>query len=480
VSLLSVQRSSIGLVFSRTGSIVLEFAAIALAGRELGPDILGAFFLFVAVIQVATLATRFGLGVATSKRISERTDRFKFFTASITLRLALMFISCLFLLAFRETVTGYLNDELFFPYLFIGLLLLVLRDTVNSGLKGEGKVGRMGSVTASEKLVRLALWAGIIAAGGGLTGLVVGYLGGLVASVAIGKYFTTLRLSVPEYHHFVSLYTFAKFSWIGSVRGSAWEWTDVLVLGMFVEPYLIGIYEIAWRISKVFLVVSSAVGEALFPRVSELSTENNLHRISKLVNKGSVYAGLLAIPGVAGSIFLGQSVLQFFGTGAATGGMVLTLLISAQLLSSYDSVFGSTLDAMNRPDLLFRISLFALVSNVVLNLALVSTIGWRGAAVATLVTGAVTAGGSVYFTSCLVSVDIPIRPILSQAFAASAMYGFLQMLGPMVGQSGVVRLLWLVSTGGVAYVVVLVAVDGNIRKSARRAVVDRHWSQLFG
>jgi len=313
-----------------------------------------------------------------------------------------------------------------------------------------------------------------------LTGLVVGYLGGLVASVAIGKYFTTLRLSVPEYHHFVSLYTFAKFSWIGSVRGSAWEWTDVLVLGMFVEPYLIGIYEIAWRISKVFLVVSSAVGEALFPRVSELSTENNLHRISKLVNKGSVYAGLLAIPGVAGSIFLGQSVLQFFGTGAATGGMVLTLLISAQLLSSYDSVFGSTLDAMNRPDLLFRISLFALVSNVVLNLALVSTIGWRGAAVATLVTGAVTAGGSVYFTSCLVSVDIPIRPILSQAFAASAMYGFLQMLGPMVGQSGVVRLLWLVSTGGVAYVVVLVAVDGNIRKSARRAVVDRHWSQLFG
>ena len=84
---MSIARSSVGWFTANTISAVVAFFAIIYFSRELGPKILGIYFLFSSILNVLNLFTNVGLQAATTKRISEKESASEFFTASLIIRL---------------------------------------------------------------------------------------------------------------------------------------------------------------------------------------------------------------------------------------------------------------------------------------------------------------------------------------------------------------------------------------------------------
>jgi len=84
---------------------------------------------------------------------------------------------------------------------------------------------------------------------------------------------------------------------------------------------------------------------------------------------------------------LGDKLLYFFyGAEFADGYFALILLLIVQVISIFQYLFSTYLNALDRVKFTFKVTLIAAAANVVLNFILIPIIGVAGAAAATLVT----------------------------------------------------------------------------------------------
>jgi O-antigen/teichoic acid export membrane protein len=134
--------------------------------------------------------------------------------------------------------------------------------------------------------------------------------------MVIGAYVVFRRLpalSRPAGRHFEELIEFAKYSWLGDIRGQMFTYMDVIVLGFFVSQTLIGIYSVAWNVSQFLTIFSNSITTTLFPEMSRLSTQEDPSAISGLIETSLAYSGLFLIPGLFGGILLSEEILRIYG-----------------------------------------------------------------------------------------------------------------------------------------------------------------------
>lgn len=336
----NILQSSLGTFATRIGlSIAIFLGVFYLAAAE-GPVVLGMYSLFVAVIRVLDILTNIGFAEAAGKRISESTkrdefftamfsvrgtERDEFFTAALLVRLFLFAPVVLVVFVFRGAIASYVGGEMVVLFLVIGVFGYLVRRTLEAGLVGEKKVARAGAVKFVFAVGQLGSWLVLIPLGYGLFGVFLGYVIGQVLGVFVGLFFLTLRPKKPSIERFRSLFRFAKYGWIGPVTTESWVWTDTLVLGFFVVPALVGVYELSWQITGVLFLLASAISSTVFATVSDLSTKGEVDRITDLLERSLVYTGIIAIPGLVGGIIFAEPILAMFGEEYRIGAVGLSL-----------------------------------------------------------------------------------------------------------------------------------------------------------
>ena len=464
-------RSSLGTFATRIGMSVGIFLGVFYLAAAAGAAVLGTYSLFVAVIRVLDFLTNIGVNEATQKRISEGTDRGAFFTAGLFVRVALFVPFACLVLVFRGPVAAYVGHEAVIPFLLVGSFSYLLRQALEAGLIGEKKVARAGVLPFVYATGQLVAWVVLVSLGYGLVGVLAGYVIGQLLAIGAGLVLHTLALERPARRHFRSLYDFAKYSWVGTVTTEAWVWTDTLVLGVFVAPALIGVYELGWRITGVLFLLSSAISRTLFATISDLAAQGDVDRVVELLERSLVYTGVLAIPGLVGGVILAEPLLAMFGDEYRVGAVVVTVLIFARLLHSYEVVFGKVIDALDRPDLTLRTNAAFVVVNVALNVIAIATIGWLGAAIATAAAMVLKTALSYRYLRLLVELSVPVREILLEGVAALVMGACLLALLPTgVGALPLLETVLLVAVGAVVYVVALLALVDRVRIATTRVL----------
>jgi O-antigen/teichoic acid export membrane protein len=183
--------------------------------------------------------------------------------------------------------------------------------------------------------------------------------------------------------HVRRLLSFARYNWLNVFETRSFAWMDTVVLALFVSPSLVGIYEVAWRLASVLGLITISVQMTLFPELSDLSARGDFERVKHLINEGLVYTGLFVIPGLFGAVVIGREVLKIYRPEFTQGATVLLILIGARIARAYSGPFVNAINAIDRPDVAFRIDAAFIAANLVLNVALVWAIGWYGAAIAT-------------------------------------------------------------------------------------------------
>jgi O-antigen/teichoic acid export membrane protein len=440
----------------------------------LGAEPLGIYHLSLGLVSWLSMVGTMGFSQAISKRISEGEEQGAYAAAGFLIQTVFFTVVTIGLLVARE----YINTYVGYPvtgFLILILLVVLGFSIVNDTLTGINLVHIYGILIPVKVGTRSLLQILLIAAGLGITGLFIGHIAGIALIMIVGSYIVLRNiptLTRPTVRHFKELIKFAKYSWIGDIRGQMFNYMDVIVLGFFVSQTLIGIYSVAWNVTQFLILFSGSITNTLFPEMSRLSNEENPDAVSGLVEKSLTYGGLFLIPGLFGGALLGEQILRLYGPEFSQGATILVVLVIAQLIQGYQKQLTNTLNGIDRPEMAFRVNGIFVVANLLLNVVLIYLYGWVGAALATAISGGISTVVSYVYVNSIIDFSFPRKEILYQIIAsvvmACAVYGGLWAENTFaLLQNNIILVLTLVVVGAGVYFVSLLTLSVEFRETVR-------------
>lgn len=462
-----IGQTSFVVFVSKLVSSALGFVATLLFARVLGAEVLGFYALALVLAKWLKLGGDVGVASAMVKRISEGEEESEYFTAGLVAIAAFGLVASVLLVLFRDLVDAYVGASVT-PFVVLLVLVGLFSGVVGAALQGQRLVHISGVLSPVQIGSRSFVQIALVLAGFGLSGMLVGYAAGGVVVGAIGIVFLSVGLKRPRVEHFRSLFDFAKFSWLGSLRGRSFNDVDVIVLGALVSPALVGVYSVAWSLTSFIGTFGSSVRLSTFPELSRADAEERKELLATVVTDSIAFSGLIAIPGLFGGVLLADRVLRIYGDEFARGATVLGLLILAMLVYDYQNQLLNGLNAIDRPDLSFRVDVVFIVTNVVMNVVLVLQFGFVGAAVATVLSALVGLALAFRYLHRLVDFAVPTGELGRQLAAAALMalaVGGLRVAVDrfdLVGHNGVV-VVSLVALGAGVYFLSLLGISPRFR-----------------
>lgn len=464
---------------SKLASSVLGFAATIYFANVLGAEVLGIYAAVLALVAWLNLGSSMGVGLAMKKRISEGEEQDRYFTAGVLTITAALVVIVLVLVATQGYVEAYIDS--FDRYVgtsvvwfVIGLLVVEVGLTVVlNTLHGKNLVHVAGILEPVRIGGRSTAQIALVFFGVGLLGLIVGHAIGVAITGLIGMAVVSIRLRRPARRHFRRLVEYAKYSWFGGLKARAFNNADILVLEALVASSLVGVYSVVWSLSTFFNAFGGAINQAVFPEVSNLSAQEGAEATTGIIEDALAYTGLIIFPGLVGGLIIGERLLRIYGPEFVQGTQVLGLLLLSILFHNYMRQLLNALNAIDRPDIPFRINVAFIAANIVLNVVLVLQIGWVGAAVASALS---TGGGLVlaYVSlSRIVSFSFPALEVGRQVFAALLMGGVVWLLQTSIETRDLLShnaalVSGLVFVGASVYFVTLLAISPDLRETLDR------------
>jgi O-antigen/teichoic acid export membrane protein len=189
-----------------------------------------------------------------------------------------------------------------------------------------------------------------------------------------------LRSTAP----LVGLLRFSFPLLLSSLLIQVMAWTDVVMLGYFAPPAVVGTYEAVRPLYRAVQMVWGAMLFMYVPLVSEYHAKDATGALRRAYAALTKWFTALTFPVVAVFMLYPATTLEaVYGPSYAAGAPALRVLAATMFLHSVMGPNGATLAALGRTRVLAWANFFAAVVNVALNLALIPRLGLTGAALAT-------------------------------------------------------------------------------------------------
>ncbi len=163
------------------------------------------------------------------------------------------------------------------------------------------------------------------------------------------------------------------------------NWTDILMLGVMKSEKEVGIYNAAFKIGFIVLIIISTINVIIVPKISELFQEGKFIELKKLLNRSTQLITILTLPVVLVLVIFGKYILAQFGNEFILGYNVLIIITLSSFYSSICGNVDQILNFTNNQSVLMKINIFSLVLNIILNFFLIDNYGIEGAATASLI-----------------------------------------------------------------------------------------------
>jgi O-antigen/teichoic acid export membrane protein len=257
-------------------------------------------------------------------------------------------------------------------------------------------------IVSGAQLIAFA-WVSLFEVIVGSAGLIVAYRskGGRLRAwrSGLGMAETLLRDSWPLLFSMIAIIVYQRI--------------DQVMLGEMVGSEEVGIYSVAVRLTEVWYFIPTAVYWSVLPSIVEARAQSDAlfyDRLQKYYNLMALMAYAIAVPVM---FFGGRLVTTLFGEVYARAGMMLSILIWANLFIFLEVARSSFFTAMNWNRIYFVTLLLGAVINIFLNLFLIPRYGGVGAATASLIAYWFAAHGSCFLFKSLFKTGF----MLSKAIA---------------------------------------------------------------
>ncbi len=442
---------------------VISFLGMIYFSRILGAKMLGIYFLFLSVLTVFNLFTNIGLQGATIKRISEGIQQSEIATASLMFRLGSFTLFALIILIFEDQLNAYMGAGLS-RYLILILGLTQFSDIFREILHGEQKVDIGGAYDFIQQFVRVAFQSFLTLLGFEIFGLIMGLGIGILISVLVCSRFISVSIKTPKRSHFESLFSYSKFSFGNALGGYLYEWVGILIIGFFLAQEYAGVYGVSWGLSATFLLLSHAVANSIYPRISELSTRNEKDEIAGLFSESLIYSPLLVIPGLFGSLVVTNEIFgTIYGEEFKIGYPVLITLMLARVFQSMQIISVRILEGINLPNLVFRVNTATTIINILGTFLLVYFFGFVGAAIGTMLTIFVSFVWNTKVACHELNAKIPVRETMLEFLSAAVMGIIVLGISKYLKFSYMPNLIIAIFIGAIIYFAILLSLSRSIR-----------------
>jgi O-antigen/teichoic acid export membrane protein len=184
-----------------------------------------------------------------------------------------------------------------------------------------------------------------------------------------------------------------KDSWPLLLSGMAimiYRRIDQVMLGQMIGEYSVGIYSAAVRISEVWYFVPVIVSTSLYPRFIELYDLDKKVYLRKLIKVMSLFFWIFLIMACMVFFFSRYIVSLLYGAKYIESAAVLSIHIFSGILVSTGVILGHRYILRNQQRFLLYATMVGAIVNILSNLILIPSYGAKGAAIATLISSAIS------------------------------------------------------------------------------------------
>lgn len=193
------------------------------------------------------------------------------------------------------------------------------------------------------------------------------------AAAAFGRYRTTLSLPAPDVRHDVLTRCFLVMQ--GKLIGGIIAPIQPFLIGIYLGPQSVGIYDTLVRIPRLVKVVASLLTSALLPVVSRLDQRANVEQFNHFGKAGIALLPMVTVPPMVAAAVLAPAIMQIWigpqiAPYAAWMGVMFIVTMSFQYV-----IFGNTL-FMTRTKVQSRLNLLMAVHIVIWAVITLATAHW--------------------------------------------------------------------------------------------------------
>ncbi len=161
---------------------------------------------------------------------------------------------------------------------------------------------------------------------------------------------------------------------------------SVVLLGIIQGPEAVGLFRVAQRGAELVPFGLLAVNMTIGPSVVELFATGEKDRLQYVLNKSILFVTIFAFSVSLTLIVFGQRLISFvFGHEYATAYIPLVILCLGQLFNACMGSVGLILNMVGLERIVARGITIAAITNLILNMILISFLGTTGAAIATTI-----------------------------------------------------------------------------------------------
>lgn len=180
--------------------------------------------------------------------------------------------------------------------------------------------------------------------------------------------------------------SFSGFAFIDAIAWTLIEATDSIIIGIFFSPAAIVPYYIALRLTQFINMPIMQIGKVFMPRAGELHANEDHHALQKLVLNGISLSFLLVTGFFIGVSFFGNTLITtWIGPGYPQSHLILMILLGARIVALPVATFRSVLYGMGHVKIPSLIYMCEAISNLVLSLILIQSLGLVGVALGTAI-----------------------------------------------------------------------------------------------
>jgi O-antigen/teichoic acid export membrane protein len=419
---------------SALATVIMSISAI-LIGRLLGPELYGQYNLALVIPLLLLLFTDLGISAgivkfAASMRVNGKSDRVATIIRRGTIFRLLVGVAVFIpSLIFAGYFAMLINRPDFAPFIQIASVSLVFQvifSTSVAAFVGLDKSEYHALATNVQAITKTVLQIGFVLLGFGITGALIGYVGGyVIASVLAGAilFFKLLKSKNNEGESFGE--TLKLLTRYGMPLYASILLTGILplyqqvILAFFASDAAIGNYKAASNFIVLLAVIPGSITTALLPAFSKLDSSTT-EQVNTLFKRANKYTCLLIVPLTILIILFSRQIVEII-YGPIYNSAPLFLVISS--LSYFLVAIGSLgltsmFNGLGETKLTLQVTIVYLLLLIVLTPIFANTYDVPGALVASLISNIGGASYAAYIAKKKLNIQFNLAPVTRIYLAA--------------------------------------------------------------
>lgn len=423
----TIAKNTIALILAQIVPMLFGIILVFYIARILGDVGFGKYSFAFAFTGLFAVLSNLGLNTLTVREVARDKSRASKYLGNIVIINIILSVITLTLIFFAINSMNYPPDTTMAVYIIaVSLVVTSISQLFKSIFRAFEKMEYEFLINTSKTIIVVSLGLFVLFAGYGLIGLVLIHLLASVfdfflsLSICIKKFAVPkLEIDLKFWKHSIRTALPLGFVYVFAV---IYGQIDMIMLSVMCGDAVVGWYSAAYKLRSVLSFIPASFMGAAFPVMSRFF-ESSTKSLEILYERSFKYMLSLALPIAVGTTILADRIiLLLYGTQYTNSIIALQILIWAIVFGFPAYLLEYVLFSTNKQYITGITSGICAVSNVILNLLLIPSLNYVGAAIATVITTGMLFGIYFYFVFKY-GYKLPIHKIVIKPLIASLVMG---------------------------------------------------------